>query len=343
MSQSETAIRESINLAERIRKDFGFEVSVIGGNGTNTNPWYIIEPDSERAALHTMQLLTAFSSIQSALWRLDKSQPLDEAPDQMRVVVDRIRFQDEKPVVERVPYYVQFDMPAAQVNPLTVLGCVQPQVGLVLPYQLGWLHYQGATESMPMDVSGTGYAAPYGAPGIEATVFLYRSASAFPDTKLDVQDIASEFAEADRVLQIHSGNMAMGDEQTVQPELARLPWKIRNYTTAEGGTAFLMLTAAGDHFIKVRLSAKPDARVAECARHPSKSCCTSRTWSHAELAQSCPSAPRASALRRWSMSRMSWLLAIARGSPLRLGTKQRIESVADDLQLLGLVSGGPVS
>ena len=62
------------------------------------------------------------------------------------------------------------------------------------------------------------------------------------------------------------GSLGLGDAQTVQPELARLPWKIRNYTTAEGGLAFLMLTAAGDHFIKVRMSAKPDARVGECAK-----------------------------------------------------------------------------
>jgi hypothetical protein len=271
MSQSETAVRESINLAERIRKDFGFEVSVIGGNGSRSNPWYIIDPDSERAALHTMQLLTAFSSIQNALWRLDKSQPLDEAPDQMRVVIERVRFQDEQPVAERLPYYVQFDMPAARVNPLTVLGCVQPDVGLALPYQLGWLHYQGATESMPLDVSGRGYAAPYGAPGIEATVFLYRSGSALLDSgladrKLDVDDIAEEFAAADKVVQIHSGSMAIGEEQTIHPELARLPWKIRTYTTTEGGTAYLMLTAAGDHFIKVRMSARPDAKVGECAQ-----------------------------------------------------------------------------
>jgi hypothetical protein len=265
MSQSETAIRESINLAERIRKDFGFEVSVIGGNGSRTNPWYIIEPDSERAALHAMQLLTAFSSVQNALWRLDKSQPLEEAPDQLRVVIERIRIQDEKVVAERVPYFIQFDVPAAQVDPLGVLGCVQPQVGLVLPYQLGWLHYLGATESMPLDVSGTGYAAPYGAPGIEATVFLYQGGSVFPGATLDVQDISNEFADADKMLQIHSGNLPMGEEQVVHPDQARLPWKIRNYTTPDGGTALLMLTAAGDHFIKVRLTAKPDARD-ECAK-----------------------------------------------------------------------------
>jgi hypothetical protein len=266
MSQTEAAVTESIDLAERIRKDFGFEVSVIGGNGSRTNPWYIIEPDSERAALHTMQLLTAFSSIQNALWRFDKSQPLDEAPGQLRVVIERIRFQDDTPVAERVPYYFQFDMPVAQVNPLVVLGCVQPQVGLVLPYQLGWMHYQGATESMPLDVSGTGYAAPYGAPGIEATVFLYRSSNSFAGRNLDIQDIANEFAEADKVLQIHSGSVAIGEEQTVHPEQARLPWKVRSYTTVEGGTAFLMLTAAGDHFIKVRMSAKPDAKIGECAQ-----------------------------------------------------------------------------
>ena len=266
MSQPETVIRESISLADRIRRDFGFEVSVIGGSGSRTNPWYIIEPDSERAALHAMQLLTAFSSIQNALWRADRLQPVEDAPDQLRVVIERIRFQDEKVIAERVPYYFQFDMPATRVNPLVVLGCVQPQVGLVLPYQLGWLHYQGTTESMPLDVSGTGYAAPYGAPGIDATVYLYRNEGALAGYDLDVQDIANEFADADRILQIHSGSMAIGEEQTVHPDRARLPWKIRDYTSTEGGTAFLMLTAAGDHFIKVRLAAKADPKVVECAK-----------------------------------------------------------------------------
>jgi hypothetical protein len=263
MSQAESEIRESINLAERIRKDFGFEVSVIGGNGSRTNPWYIIEPDCERAALHAMQLLTAFGSIQNALWRADKSQPVEDAPEQLRVVVERVRFQDDKVIAERVPYFLQFDMPAAQVHPLVVLGCVQPQVGLVLPYQLGWVHYQGTTESMPLDVSGTGYAAAYGAPGIEATVSLYRSNSAL--ARLDIQDIANEFTEADKVLQIHSGSVAIS-EQTIHPELARLPWMIGTYATTEGGTAHLMLTAAGDHFIKVRMTAKPDPKVMECAQ-----------------------------------------------------------------------------
>ena len=271
MSQPESVLTESLNLAERIRKDFGFEVSVIGGRGSRTDPWYIIDPDGERAALHTIQLLTVFSGLQNALWRVDKAHPIEEAPDQLRVVMERIRFQDDNVLAERVPYFFQFDMPAAGVDPLAVLGCVQPEVGLALPYQLGWLHYQGTTESMPLDVSGTGYAAPYGAPGIEATIFLYRSASAASDPtqaerKLDGRDIAIEFAEADRVFQLHSGSMPIGEEQTVQPELARLPWSIRTYTGTDGGTAFLMLTAAGDHFIKVRMTARPDAKVGECAR-----------------------------------------------------------------------------
>lgn len=266
MRQSEAVVRESVNLAERIRKGFGFEVSVIGGRGSRTDPWYIIEPDCERAALHTLQLVTAFSSLQNALWRVDRSQPLEEAPDQLRVVIERIRFQEDRAIAERVPYFVQFDMPAMQVNPLTVLGCVQPEVGLALPYQLGWLHYQGATESMPADVSGTGYVAPYGAPGIEATVSLYRSGSGLVDARLDIDDIANEFAAADRVFQMHSGSMAIGDEQTVHPELARLPWKVRSYVTADGGSAFLMLTAARDHFIKVRMTARSDARIVECAQ-----------------------------------------------------------------------------
>ena len=263
MSQAETVITEPLNLAERIRKEFGFEVSVIGGKGSRTDPWYIIDPDGERAALHAMQLLTVFSGLQNALWRLDKAHSIEESPDQLRAVMERIRIQDENVVAERVPYFFQFDMPAAGVNPLAVLGCVQPEVGLALPYQLGWLHYQGATESMPLDVSGTGYAAPYGAPGIQATIFLYRSASG---TKLDIQDIAIEFAEADRVFQLHSGSMPTGEERSIQPELARLPWSIRTYTTTDGGTAFLMLTAAGDHFIKVRMTARADAKVSECAQ-----------------------------------------------------------------------------
>jgi hypothetical protein len=266
MSQAESEVRESINLADRIRKDFGFEVSVIGGNGSRANPWYIIEPDCERAALHTMQLLTAFGSIQNALWRVDKSQPVEDAPEQLRVVIERIRFQDEKVIAERVPYFFQFDMPATQVDPLVVLGCVQPQVGLVLPYQLGWLHYQGTTESMPLEVSGTGHSAPYGAHGIDAAVSLYQGISVFPNANLGIPDIDSEFAEADRVLRIHSGSIAAGDTQTVHPERARLPWKYRTYTTAAGGFAFLMMTAAGDHYIKVRLTAKPDAKVLECAQ-----------------------------------------------------------------------------
>ena len=271
MSQPETVITESLNLAERIRKDFGFEVSVIGGKGSRTDPWYIIDPDGERAALHAMQLLTVFSGLQNALWRLDKAHAIEEAPGQLRVVMERIRVQDENVLAERVPYFFQFDMPAAGVNLPEVLGCVQPEVGLALPYQLGWLHYQGTTESMPLDVSGTGYAAPYGAPGIEATIFLYRSASAAPDptqpeNKLDAQDIAIEFAEADRVFQLHSGCMPIGEERSVQPELARLPWSTRTYMATDGGTAYLMLTAAGDHFIKVRMTARPDAKVGECAQ-----------------------------------------------------------------------------
>ena len=263
MSQAETVYTESLNLAERIRKEFGFEVSVIGGKGSRTDPWCIIDPDGERAALHAMQLLTVFSGLQNAIWRLDKAHPIEEAPDQLRVVMERIRFQDENVVAERVPYFFQFEMPAAGVNPLAVLGCVQPDVGLALPYQLGWLHYQGATESMPLDASGTGYAAPYGAPGIDATIFQYRSAS---EAKLDSQEIAIEFAEADRVFQLHSGSTPMGEEQSVQPELARLPWSIRTYAATDGGTAFLMLTAAGDHFIKVRMMARPEAKVGECAQ-----------------------------------------------------------------------------
>jgi hypothetical protein len=254
------------SLAELFQKEFGLTVSVVSGDGSRASPWHIPEVDPKTAAVHAMRLLTAFGRGQQVLWRVLGTEPVEESDSVQRVVIERVRFEETEVITEKAAYYFQYEPAASGVVLITALGCTQPEASLSLPHQIGWLHYQGNSTSMPPDLAGAGYAAAYGAPGIKATIFVYPGTSPAMDNPITMAEVEEEFRIADAALTQGGGFTSAGEETRNPKKSAVLQWIWKMYF-GKDGVSFLMITAIGNRFVKTRITSHSDREVFGCTMH----------------------------------------------------------------------------
>lgn len=120
--------------------------------------------------------------------------------------------------------------------------------GMGLPYQLGWLHFDGLTNNEEAQ-AGMGVSVAYGAPSTKATVFIYNKGLAeissgnesllIGEFDQAVADILSAYPDAKKIADRHDGNLI--------------------FAAFDIGTAYSIVTlsAVGNHYFKVRATLDP--------------------------------------------------------------------------------------
>jgi hypothetical protein len=80
---------------------------------------------------------------------------------------------DTEIITERWNHYFDVGHATPDGRPLpTAIGYRHSRTGIVLPYEIGWLHFQSVTDNEPV-TPGFGQTIAYGAPGIKATVYVH--------------------------------------------------------------------------------------------------------------------------------------------------------------------------
>lgn len=160
-----------------VKDVLGTELPISGGNGSSAcDPIVITTPDAAEAARVQELVITAIGRIRKALWRT-KARARVDGSDVIQHKVERIQVEPDQIVTETVNYYFRYDGLTLEAGALPGAppSFVEPASGFALPFELGRLHFQGATTS-PRE-AGHEYAVAYGGPGIKATAFVYPRAA----------------------------------------------------------------------------------------------------------------------------------------------------------------------
>jgi hypothetical protein len=166
---------EKMNLKDMLQRDFGLELKIAGGYGqSRRDPIVVLDSNPIDASMTEMQVLRGLGMGRRIYWRALARTPLDNGQlslEQIKIEAKKVTASEL--ITTRENYY--FDVSKAAVHGKClpeVIAFSDNRTKLGLPYELGWLHYDGVTDNEPT-TPGMGQSIAYGAQGIKATVYLY--------------------------------------------------------------------------------------------------------------------------------------------------------------------------
>jgi hypothetical protein len=198
---------ESATLRESILRDFGLDLPIRGGCGTQAEPVVITTDTLQEAVNLQMQVLQCVCAGRGAAWRLTGQEVVAAGEKLVRSHVETLVTTG----VEYAPHNEAFDF-VLEALPMSATAIALPAAsafaddrsGVEFPCQLGWLHLVGATDNEPEN-PGLGWSIAYRSPGIEGTVYLYDEGT----------PLASDVIESERV--IEAFRRAVVDALSVNP------------------------------------------------------------------------------------------------------------------------------
>jgi len=160
-----------MNLRQSLKKDFGIEVLVEGGNGLRDDP-FVIEPcsamDATRAQLN---LLRGLGRGRRELWRLLQVESV--APAVQRLRIQTVLFTRDQIINETRGYY--FDVRRVDGMPdagTALIEWVDSRTTFSAIYQIGWLHFDRAINNS-RDGAALDTSLFYSGIGAKATIYVY--------------------------------------------------------------------------------------------------------------------------------------------------------------------------
>lgn len=210
----ETSMEGAImSLRDLLKRDFGYDLKISGGVGQSRSDSIVVSAsDPADAAVTEMLVLRGIGKGRGILWRSLARTPLKhEGMSLEQVKVETKAVSDAEIITQRENYY--FDVGAATLDGgflPTAIGYRHARTGLVLPYEIGWLHFDSVTDNEPV-APGLGQSIAYGAPGIKATVYVYdRRGDILKD--VGATDVKDEFSAAiSDLMRLNANARALGD------------------------------------------------------------------------------------------------------------------------------------
>lgn len=187
-----------VSLRDMLKRDFGLDIKIAGGNGqSRDDPIIILNSNQFDASMTEMHILRAIGKGRGILWRTVKRISLENN----RVSTEQIKIETKEVTPSEI--ITQLENYYFDVSKATVPGKLLPKVityldsrtKLGLPYELGWLHYDGMTDNEPTD-AGLGQSIYYGAPGIKATIYVYDKDIIEIPSDIDSSVVRNEFEVA---------------------------------------------------------------------------------------------------------------------------------------------------
>lgn len=163
-----------LSLKDMLKRDHGLEVRVSGGSGTREAPFVLEACDAEEAALSQLRLLRGIGLGSGPwFWRMIDWQASPTDRSLQAVAIQTVHFSRTEIVRTDRTFY--FDARAVTGDPhvLHPLSVWKGPAGApVLPYELGWLHFDGALDNS-LQAHRFDHSIAYSGPGAKATVYVY--------------------------------------------------------------------------------------------------------------------------------------------------------------------------
>lgn len=184
-----------MNLKDTLKRDFGLELKISGGNGLSPDdPIIVLNSNPLEASMTEMHILRAKGKERSIIWRtLARTSIKSDQLSLEEIKIETIEATASK--LTEKNYYFDVSMAVARGKVLpTVIVFSDESSKLGLPYEIGWLHFDGVTE---YDAStGLGQSIAYGAPGMKATVYVYDRLRTDIPSDIDASIVRNELEAA---------------------------------------------------------------------------------------------------------------------------------------------------
>jgi hypothetical protein len=248
-------------LRQRLRKDFGLDLPIGSGFGSSReDPVVILASDPMAVAWIEMLLLNCAGKALGRLWRVLGRNALDgEWSNIEQLQLETIELTSAEIITQQVNSY--FDLTALLANsgltqhsqgrPSRLVAYVDAASRIVFPYEIGWMHFEGAMASDPAD-PGLGQMIEYKALNMKASVYIYdRNILHFPE-RFDPDFLAPEFGvAASDVFQFNSNVRVVEDQRLARSKIGTS--YIRQDFEIGGDHSVLALTTAHRNYVKMRV------------------------------------------------------------------------------------------
>ncbi len=239
-----------MNIRELLKRDHGIEVRVSAGTGRRDDPYVVEECGAEEAALTEAQLLRGIARGLGGLWRIIEWKPCDVGSATEVIRIDALRFTPTQ--IETTTRGVYFDTRAVAGTPYSLHPLTSwrgPPDSLILPYELGWLHFDEALNNAPA------------AETFDQTI-LYSGAGAKASVHVYVRSAADAGGARDAELKRASAVLLNPELKDPWPVIEMGPFAMKFFLSGRDVTA-VGVAVSGLYFVKVRLTHFDDLKMRE--------------------------------------------------------------------------------
>ena len=244
--------------------EFG-DIPLTGGRGRPDDPFVLASATPAAAAAAQLQVLRVLGARQRRPWRV-KGLAVHGTPDAQLIEasVVLLNLRPDGPALDRTAYYFRFPSiadPAFVLAVSDVGGYRDPRSGLLLPFQLSWLHLDKVVDH-EASTPGLGCSGGYDTEGVQGTVYLYDQGHPLATDDLDTPRFHAEFVDATQQIKSVLPDAEYLDAGVLPAGLQKRAAVIAMFRLPDGRETALLLTARSRVFIKCRFSwqALPELR-----------------------------------------------------------------------------------
>lgn len=158
-------------LREMLKNDFGMDLQIAGGFGQSRGDPIIILPSSDAEANQTEMLaLRGLGKGRKVFWRTLATDNVSETIVQHKIETKEVT--KSEVITQTENYYFTRKLQNSHSFSMPVVKS-DVEIHVDFPYEIGWLHYDDYTDYEGRAL-GLGYSLGYNAPGIKATVYVYK-------------------------------------------------------------------------------------------------------------------------------------------------------------------------
>jgi hypothetical protein len=251
-----------MTLRQQLRKDFGLDLPIGSGFGSSReDPVVILASDPMAVAWIEMLLLNCAGKVLGRLWRVSGRNSMSREWRHIeQLQLETIELTSTEIITQQVNFY--FDVTALMTHPgpaansqglpSRLIAYVDAATRIAFPYEIGWMHFEGAMASDPTD-PGLGQTIEYKALNMKASVYIYgRNIIDFPE-RFDTDFLAPEFAAAAADISRFNSDVCTVEDQRLARSKNGTSY-IRQDFEISGDRSVLALTVAHRNYLKMRVT-----------------------------------------------------------------------------------------
>lgn len=238
-------------LREQIKKDFGLDLPISGGNGSSLADAVVIDTDDiSKVSWVEMQVLRVVLGIRSWHWRcFDKQIIISEKSELIEKVIFEAKYinGDDLVSIDKRNFYFNIKNLKIDDKKFTPLPAISLRdVSFMLPYQIGWLHYDNLIDN-EAEHPGMGVTVAYSMPNTKATIYVYDKLEKSIDSKDNPGQFEREFDSAVSDFMAMNSNMGEPTYHKISNVLSGVFVDGANYS-------IICLGTYENKYVKLRLS-----------------------------------------------------------------------------------------